>query len=47
LAGYLLGSRISNVDRYLLPIIAVIIAVSLIPVGVELLRARCAARNAT
>lgn len=40
LAGYLLGSHISNVDRYLLPIIAVIIAVSLIPLGVELVRSR-------
>ncbi len=40
LAGYALGSRISNVDRYLLPIIAVIIVVSLIPIAVELWRAR-------
>ncbi len=41
-AGYLLGSHISNVDHYLLPMIAVIIAVSLIPLGVELLRTRAA-----
>ena len=47
LAGYLLGSHISDVDRYLLPIIAVIIVVSLIPVGVELLRARRGVRNET
>jgi len=40
LAGYALGSHISNVDRYLLPIIAVIIVVSLIPIAVELWRAR-------
>ncbi len=40
LAGYLLGSQIDNVDRYLLPIIAVIIVVSLIPIAVELRRAR-------
>jgi membrane-associated protein len=40
LAGYALGSSIHNVDRYLLPIIAVIIVVSLVPVGLELLRAR-------
>ncbi|MGN6171633.1 MAG: DedA family protein [Streptosporangiaceae bacterium] len=39
-AGYLLGTQIPNVDNYLLPIIAVIIAVSLIPVARELLRAR-------
>ncbi len=41
-AGYLLGSHISNVDHYLLPMIAVIIVVSLIPLGVELLRTRAA-----
>jgi membrane-associated protein len=40
LAGYALGSRIPNVDKYLLPIIAVIVAVSLIPVLLELRRAR-------
>lgn len=40
LAGYALGSHISNVDGYLLPIIAVIIAISLIPIAVEALRAR-------
>jgi membrane-associated protein len=37
-AGYALGSRIPNVDHYLLPIVAVIIAVSLTPVALELLR---------
>ena len=31
IAGYFLGSAIPNVDKYLLPIIAVIIAISLIP----------------
>jgi membrane-associated protein len=40
LAGYWLGSHIHNIDRYLLPIIALIIVVSLIPIGVEVLRAR-------
>jgi membrane-associated protein len=44
LAGYALGSRIPNVDHYLLPIIALIIAVSLIPVGLELLRSRARSR---
>jgi membrane-associated protein len=44
LAGYVLGSRIPNVDHYLLPIIAVIIAVSLIPVALELLRGRARSR---
>jgi membrane-associated protein len=40
LAGYGLGSRIPNIDRYLLPIVGVIIVVSLIPVALELRRAR-------
>lgn len=45
LAGYALGSSISNVDRYLLPIIAVIVFVSLVPVALEMRRGRgdCAA----
>lgn len=40
LAGYGLGASVPNVDRYLLPIIAVMVIVSLIPVGLELLRSR-------
>jgi membrane-associated protein len=40
LAGYGLGSQIPNIDTYLLPIIAVVILVSLIPVALELIRAR-------
>jgi membrane-associated protein len=40
LAGYLLGASVPNVDTYLLPIIAVIVAVSLVPVALELLRNR-------
>jgi membrane-associated protein len=40
LAGYGLGSRISNIDRYLLPVVALIVVVSLIPVAIELLRRR-------
>ncbi|MGW5303181.1 DedA family protein [Streptomyces griseoluteus] len=40
LAGYGLGASVPNVDRYLLPIIAVIVIVSLVPVGLELLRSR-------
>jgi membrane-associated protein len=46
LAGYALGSRISNIDHYLLPIIAVIVAVSLIPVALEFVRHRRARRVA-
>ncbi|MEO6881849.1 MAG: DedA family protein [Mycobacteriaceae bacterium] len=40
LAGYLLGTRIPNVDKYLLPIVAVIVVVSLVPVALELRRSR-------
>jgi membrane-associated protein len=40
LAGYALGSRIPNVDKYLLPIVALIILVSLIPVALEVRRSR-------
>jgi membrane-associated protein len=46
LAGHLLGSQIPGVDKYLLPIIAVIIIVSLIPVGLEILRQRRGSRPA-
>jgi membrane-associated protein len=45
LAGYALGSRIPNVDTYLLPIIAVIVALSLIPVLLELRRSRSRSRT--
>ncbi|MEE1815846.1 DedA family protein [Streptomyces sp. SP18ES09] len=44
LTGYALGASVPNVDRYLLPIIAVIVAVSLIPVALELSRSRRARR---
>jgi membrane-associated protein len=40
LAGHLLGSQVPGVDRYLLPVIAVIVVVSLIPVGIEVSRQR-------
>jgi len=39
-AGYLLGSSIPGIDKYLLPIVAVIAAVSLVPIVMELRRAR-------
>jgi membrane-associated protein len=38
LAGYALGSRVSGIDHYLLPTVAVIVVVSLIPLAVEVLR---------
>ena len=46
LAGYWLGSSIHNIDHYLLPIIAVIVLISLLPIGVEALRNRRRARRA-
>ena len=45
LAGYALGSTIPGIDTYLLPVIAVIVIVSLIPVAIELRRTRAAART--
>lgn len=44
LLGYALGSSIS-IDRYILPITAVIIAVSLVPIGLEFWRHRRAAAS--
>jgi membrane-associated protein len=45
LAGYALGSSVPNVDKYLLPMVAVIVLVSLIPVALEVLRSRRAAKE--
>ena len=45
LLGYALGKRISNIDTYLLPIIALILVVSVLPVLFEVLRHRRAARR--
>jgi len=39
LAGYTLGSRVKHIDRYLIPVILVVVGVSLIPVALELRRA--------
>lgn len=44
LAGYGLGNSIPSIDKYLLPIIALIVVVSLIPIALELMRSRRAAR---
>lgn len=44
--GYGLGSAISNVEAYLLPIIAVIVVLSLIPLLVEGIRQKKASRGA-
>lgn len=40
LAGYALGSSVPNVDRYLLPMVAAIVALSLIPLASEVYRSR-------
>ena len=45
LAGYGLGSRIPNIDSYLLPIVAAVVAVSFIPVLLELRRSHASGRT--
>jgi membrane-associated protein len=40
LAGYAIGSSVPSIDKYLLPIIAVIVIVSLIPLALEIFRSR-------
>ncbi|MFK0219527.1 DedA family protein [Streptomyces vinaceus] len=40
LAGYALGSSVPDVDRYLLPIVALVVLVSLTPLAVEMIRRR-------
>ena len=47
LAGYWLGSKITGIDTYLLPIIALVVTVSLIPVALEYRRMRQARRAET
>ena len=38
--GYALGQRFPHLERYLLPAIAVIVALSLIPPAIEIIRSR-------
>jgi membrane-associated protein len=43
LVGYVLGDRLSAsfpIDKYILPAVAVIVLLSLLPIGIEVLRAR-------
>jgi membrane-associated protein len=40
LAGYALGASVPGVGNYLLPVIALIVVVSLVPLGLEILRER-------
>lgn len=44
MAGYALGASIPGIDQYLLPAIAVIVIISVIPIGLELVKARRAAK---
>ncbi|WP_445529175.1 DedA family protein [Streptomyces cyslabdanicus] len=44
LAGYALGSSVPNIDKYLLPVIGLVVIVSLIPLVPEVLRSRRAAK---
>ncbi len=45
LLGYALGSSVAHIDSYLLPVIGAVIIVSLIPLAVELRRARAEGRE--
>ncbi len=45
LAGYTLGSAVPGIDTYLLPAVAVIVVLSLIPIGIEFYRTRSAIRR--
>lgn len=45
MAGYWLGSQITGIDKYLLPIIVVVVVISLIPVALELLKMRREGRH--
>jgi membrane-associated protein len=40
IAGFLLGRSVPGIDQYLLPIIALIVVISLVPLVVEVLRGR-------
>ena len=45
MAGYVLGSAVSGIDHYLLPIIAVIVVLSLMPLVLEARRGRAGAAS--
>nr|WP_241833072.1 DedA family protein [Streptomyces caatingaensis] len=46
LGGYALGSAVPSVDRCLLPVVGLVVLVSLLPLGVEVLRGRRGRRGA-
>ncbi|GAA2783572.1 DedA family protein [Kitasatospora sp. CM 4170] len=45
LAGYALGSSVPDIDRYLLPIVGLVVVVSVIPIVLEVFRARKSRRG--
>ncbi|MGW6916622.1 DedA family protein [Kitasatospora sp. NPDC054939] len=45
LAGYALGSSVPDIDRYLLPLVGLVVVVSVIPIVLEVFRARKAGRT--
>lgn len=45
--GYALGSTVTNIDAYLLPIIGLIVVISLLPVTIELIRTKATAGTRT
>ncbi|MFI6445249.1 DedA family protein [Kitasatospora sp. NPDC050543] len=45
LAGYALGSSVPSIDRYLLPIIGLVVVVSMIPILLEVFRTRRSRRR--
>ncbi|MFE2944197.1 DedA family protein [Streptomyces sp. NPDC059255] len=47
LAGYALGSSVPDVERYLLPLVALVVLVSLVPVALEVRRSRRTAGKGT
>jgi membrane-associated protein len=47
LAGWGIGSHISNIDRYLLPVVALIVAISLTPIAYEVIKHRRERRATT
>lgn len=47
LAGYALGNSVPDVDHYLLPLVGALVAVSLLPLALEMLRSRRRAHPTT
>ncbi|GAC1595978.1 MAG: hypothetical protein NVS3B21_19470 [Acidimicrobiales bacterium] len=45
LLGYALGSSVAHIDKYLVPVIAVVVILSLIPIALEFRRARAESRD--